>query len=335
MRVKYINKTFSADHRTVIEQVDAICADYAAQGLSLTLRQLYYQFVARGLVPNQQREYDRLGRIVTEARMAGELDWEYLVDRTRNLAAPTTWAGPEHVIRAAAEGYAADLWKPQHHRVEVWIEKDAGIGVIESVCAQEQVPYFSCRGYTSVSELWNAAQRIGNHLYNGDRVTVLHIGDHDPSGLDMTRDIQERLATFLVNDWYRSPAMFEHPGAGMTTNDRIRASMRECIRAAGGRIGDDLPWRVKRIALSYAQVEQYAPPPNPAKTTDSRFLRYQQETGLDESWELDALEPTVLQNLIRTEIDRLRDEDTWNDAFAGQEADRVALRDLAQNWSSR
>lgn len=333
MKITYLRKNFSFEHRRVIEQAAEICDEYAGRGLNLTLRQLYYQFVARGLLANQQKEYDRLGRIINDARMAGALDWEFLVDRTRNLVAPSTWDSPAALIHAAAAQYQADLWAGQNHRVEVWIEKDAGIGVIEAVCRADQVPYFSCRGYTSASELWNAAQRIGDHLVNGNRVTVLHIGDHDPSGLDMTRDIKERLATFLANDWYRSGQPLHGEGS---TNDRIRASMRSAIREHGGTIGDDdQPWRVRRIALSYAQVLQYDPPPNPAKTTDSRFLRYQEETGLDESWELDALDPGVLQALIRREIDAARDEDLWNDALAAQETERHALQRFAQNWSSR
>jgi DNA repair exonuclease SbcCD nuclease subunit len=50
---------------------------------------------------------------------------------------------------------------------------------------------------------------------------------------------------------------------------------------------------VERIALNWDQVEQYSPPPNPAKLTDSRGAGYVACTATS-SWELDALEPTVL-----------------------------------------
>jgi hypothetical protein len=337
MRITYVKKKFTPAHQQVIDRANEICEEYAGSGLSLTLRQLYYQFVARGLLPNRQEEYKRLGGIVNDARLAGEIDWEYLVDRTRNLVAPTTWSSPAALVKAAAEQYQTDLWAGQHHRIEVWIEKDAGIGVIERVCNDNLVPYFSCRGYTSASELWNGAQRIGNHLYRGDRVTVLHVGDHDPSGLDMTRDIKERLALFLANDWNRSGAMFEYlPPVGVSnTNERIRSSMRECIRAHGGEISEQtLPWRVKRIALNYDQVQQYNPPPNPAKTTDARFVRYREETGLNESWELDALDPTVLQALIDSEINAVRNESAWDDGLAALDRDQRVLMNIADNWDA-
>lgn len=342
-RIVYVPKKFTPAHQAIIDRAVAICEQYDAQGLSLTLRQLYYQFVARGYIANKQSEYNRLGSIINDARLAGELDWEFLVDRTRNLVKPSTWESPAAILEASARSYAPDLWRDQHHRIEVWIEKDAGIGVIEAVCADNQVPYFSCRGYTSASELWNAAQRIGDHLVNGNRVTVLHVGDHDPSGLDMTRDIKERLALFLTNDWNRSPHFqarrhqyigLARTGPARTTNELIRHDMRETIRDAGGEIDDtELPWRVRRIALNYDQVQQYDPPPNPAKTTDSRFVKYEEETGLHESWELDALDPLVLQTLINDEIDIARNDDLWGEVLEEQERDQRVLQHLSDNWT--
>lgn len=334
MRIIYVPKKFNAEHQQIISDANDICEEYANQGLSLTLRQLYYQFVARGLIANRQSEYKRLGGIINDARLAGELDWEYLVDRTRNLVKPVTWANPSELLDAAAKQYAPDLWRDQNHRVEVWIEKDAGIGVIEDVCLNNQVPYFSCRGYTSASELWEAAQRVGNHLVNGSRVTILHIGDHDPSGIDMTRDIQDRLALFLANDWNRSEHYRRRRDSYTgSANEKIRADMRETIREAGGEIEDDqLPWRVRRIALTIDQVRQFNPPPNPAKQTDSRFLQYEAETGLHESWELDALDPLVLQNLINAEIDAARNDELWDAVEIEQETDRLTLTRLAEQW---
>ena len=84
-RIAYTPKTFTASHREIIDAANLIVDEYAAQGFDLTLRQLYYQFVARDLLPNQQKEYKRLGGIVNDARLAGELDWDAIVDRTRGL----------------------------------------------------------------------------------------------------------------------------------------------------------------------------------------------------------------------------------------------------------
>lgn len=327
---KYENKRISADRLVVIEQANAICNQYAEQGLVLTLRQLYYQFVARGLIPNRQREYDRLGDICKDARMGGLMDWDHLIDRTRNLTAWKTYAGPEAAVRELAERYHRDMWAPQHRRLEVWIEKDAAIGVVEGVCQANSVPYFSCRGYTSVSEMHDAAQRVRWHIEAGNQVTILHIGDHDPSGLDMSRDIEDRLRMFINRDWRGI-----HDMLGACTRGDIKLSMMNHMASKGAPVDiwTDGPWAVKRIALNIDQVEQYQPPPNPAKTSDARFAKYVEDTGLEESWELDALEPTVLQQLVQDEIDAVRDEDAWAEADFQLETERKHLHGVANWWS--
>jgi len=192
-KIKYVHKRFHPGTLVLIEKANAIIDEYAGKGFALTLRQLYYQFVARDLIPNTQKSYKNLGSVINDARLAGLIDWNAIEDRTRNLRARSHWSDPAGVISSAASSYGMDLWEGQDKRVEVWIEKDALIGVIERVCTKWDVPHFSCRGYTSQSELWGAAMR---HIAYGVPVTVIHLGDHDPSGIDMTRDIQDRLHVF-------------------------------------------------------------------------------------------------------------------------------------------
>lgn len=192
-KIPYIEKRFNAKARGTIEQANSIIAEYQAAGLVLTLRQLYYQFVARDLIPNTMKSYKALGNTINDARLAGLIDWNAIEDRTRNVHSRSHWDNPAGVIRSAASSYGLDLWEGQEKRVEVWIEKDALVGVIERPCEELDVPYFSCRGYTSQSELWRGAQR---HINYGVPVVVIHLGDHDPSGKDMTRDIEERLQLF-------------------------------------------------------------------------------------------------------------------------------------------
>ena len=205
--IAYIDKTFTRASLDVIEKANRICADYAAQGFDLTLRQLYYQFVSRAWIANKDTEYKRLGNIINDARLAGLLDWNYIIDRTRNLRALGHWPNPGSVLDSAAYGYLTDRWAAQPHRVEVWIEKDALVGVIAGACNRLDVPYFSCRGYTSQSELWGAAQRLIRHAKNGQDPIVIHLGDHDPSGIDMTRDITDRLALFGASATVRRIAL--------------------------------------------------------------------------------------------------------------------------------
>jgi hypothetical protein len=324
---QYENKRISADRRAEMQTANAICEQYAQQGLVLTIRQLYYQFVARGLIPNEQREYDRLSDLCKDARMNGLMDWDYIVDRTRNLMSYQTYKGPEAALKELAGKYHRDMWAPQNQRIEVWVEKDAAIGVIEGVCSANSVPYFSCRGYTSVSEIHSAAQRLRWHIEKGNQVTILHIGDHDPSGLDMTRDIEDRLRMFMSRDWAGL-----HLGAGSWTRGMIRESMQMHMSDKRGEAFTGQPFIVKRIALTIDQVDQYNPPPNPAKQTDARYRAYVEETGLDESWELDALEPTVMQDLITREVDLLRNEDKWADEEYTLAMEKKTLTGVANYW---
>ena len=287
----YIDKNFSAASRGVIDMANVIIEEYQAQGFTLTLRQLYYQFVSRALLPNTQRSYKRLGSIVNDARLAGLIDWNAIVDRTRNLASAPHWDTPGEIIESAAQGFHLDLWEGQEMRVEVWIEKEALVGVIENVCRELDVPWFACRGYVSQSEQWRAGKRAATHAADGQDVVILHLGDHDPSGIDMTRDNESRLDLF----------------------------------SRRGRV------TVQRLALNMNQVDQYSPPPNPAKTTDSRYEGYIAAYG-DESWELDALEPRVISALIGDAINEHLDEDLFQARKDEQEEGRTALLAAASSW---
>jgi hypothetical protein len=193
-KIRYVSKSFREDALGTIARAEAICDAYAAQGFSLTLRQLYYQFVSRGWIANKDSEYKRLGSIINDARLAGLIDWDHLEDRTRNVRDLTHWDSPASIMRAVAAQFRYESWNDQPMRVVVMIEKDALVGVIENVCQVNDVPFFSCRGYVSQSEMWAMARRFVGWIRNGQQPIVLHLGDHDPSGLDMSEDIDTRLS---------------------------------------------------------------------------------------------------------------------------------------------
>lgn len=291
-KIAYQEQKFSAGSLAIIAQADAICRSYAAQGFTLSLRQLYYQFVSRDLLPNKQSEYKRLGSIIGDARMAGLLDWRWLEDRGRNVEELTHWSSPRAILRAVGDQYREEKWNRQPKRPIVLIEKDALSGVFGPVCDRLDVPLFACKGYASLSSLWQLGHdRLRRYLeHNSQDPVILQFGDHDPSGIDMTRDIGARLATF---------------------------------------VGDDV--EVRRLALNFDQIDQYDPPPNPAKTTDSRYVTYVDMYG-DESWELDALEPTVLADLVEQTVLSLRDEDLWQEAEEEEAIERERLMKLAMRW---
>ena len=167
MTEQFIEKSFATASLDIIRQANAIIRDYAAQGFRLTLRQLYYQFVARDLIPNTQRSYKRLGNIISDARLAGLVDWDAIEDRTRNLESNPHWDDPAAIIAAAARSFRLDKWETQPCRVEVWIEKEALVGVIERICRNLDVDYFACRGYVSQSEQHAAGKRFAGYLQDG------------------------------------------------------------------------------------------------------------------------------------------------------------------------
>ena len=178
-KIAYINKNLSRTNLHVIHQANLIIEEYEKQGYDLTLRQLYYQFVARDLIPNEQKEYAKLGIIINKARLAGLIDWSAIVDRTRNVRKNSHWNSPKEIIESCAQQFQIDKWSNQETRVEVWIEKDALIGVIENVCQDNEVPFFSCRGYTSQSTMWEAGKRLIGYREDNQDTVILHLGDHD------------------------------------------------------------------------------------------------------------------------------------------------------------
>ena len=196
-KICYVSKKFSKASQKVIDDSNSIIAEYQAKGFILTLRQLFYQHVSRGLLENTVKSYKNLGGVVNDARLAGLLDWNAIEDRTRNLVSPSTWKSPANIISASASCFRIDKWADQEWRPEVWIEKEALAGVFERACEDLQVPFFCCRGYTSQSEMWSAGQRLARWKNRFLQTPIiLHFGDHDPSGIDMSRDIEDRLRLF-------------------------------------------------------------------------------------------------------------------------------------------
>jgi len=180
----------------IINNANDIIAEY---GGGLTLRQLYYQFVARGLLPNTKKSYEDLGRVIGNARLANLISWDAIIDRTRTTNSNSHFENPAEILATAAETYQLDTRADQDVYIEVWIEKEALIGVIEPICRQLDVLYLACRGYFSLSAMWQAAGRFHEAEESGKKTVVLHLGDHDPSGLDMTQDIKNRLLGFGVH----------------------------------------------------------------------------------------------------------------------------------------
>lgn len=290
MKEKFTDIRLQAKARDMIAAANTILREYHVQGFTMTLRQLHYQFVARGLYDNTVKNYKNLGKVMSDGRLAGLVDWAMMEDRLREVERCTRWDSPSEIIAAVADQYQEDPWRDQAWRPEVWIEKDALAGVIDGVCKELRIDYFACRGYVSQSAQYQASKRFTRHARKGQEPVVFHFGDHDPSGLDMTRE---------------NRAKFQ-----LLTGQSIK---------------------VVRLALNMDQVRQYNPPPNPAKLTDTRASEYVREFG-DESWELDALEPNVMADLVRNAVGSLINQKRWDAAMAEEKDNKQRLLDVSDKW---
>ena len=265
-----------------------IIESYEDKGYRLTVRQLYYQLVARIVIANALSSYQRVSKVTTLGRMQGFIDWDTIVDRVRVPMMPNEFDSMGSFVMAVKNSYRSYRWQEQDHYVEVMVEKEALAGILEPITRQYHVSLLVNKGYASASAMHDVAMRLEVQEDEEDKSChILYLGDHDPSGIDMVRDIQDRLATFG-----------RHP-------------------------------EIERVALTYDQIKRYSLPPNPAKKSDPRAKRYYEQYG-NKSWELDALDPEVLSNVLETAIQGHMDLDRYNETIRREDRERKALSRLAR-----
>jgi hypothetical protein len=300
MKKCFVSKKFKSSSLLVIGQANEIIEEYKSQGLRMSLRQLYYQFVSKNLIANSDKSYDRLASIISDARLAGLVDWSAIEDRGRVPVVPAEWENVASIMESAISSYRKRRWRTQSKVVELWVEKQALAGVLEPLASEFHVVLSVNKGYSSSSAMYEAAGRISRastrYSARAKQAYVLYLGDHDPSGEDMVRDIYDRLN------------LFRDPGVPSII--------------------------VEKLALTRSQIDEYEPPPNPAKSSDSRFKKYEERHG-DESWEVDALPPNVLQQIIRDRITSLIDWSAMNAVIEEEKADKKAMSSVAKRQTER
>jgi hypothetical protein len=256
----------NAATRERLAQAREIIAEYKA---AMTVRQLFYQFVSRGLIENSQRSYKTIGDLMNRGRMAGFIKWSAINDLTRSIHFTYRDDGFEENRTASvlvSRGGYSDLWgASQNWEPLVLIEKDALLGTIQPAC--RGVSYGSLRGYSSITIKRQIAEWVGEQCKKGNKPLIWYLGDHDPSGIQMGEELQEWLEEAL--------------GHGV---------------------------EFERLALNEEQIAQYNPPPNLVKDSDKRSAAYKDDYG-EGCWELDALPPSVLQALITDKIEEHYDHD--------------------------
>lgn len=253
----------------VVNHIVQVVNEYARDGYILTLRQLHYQLVGKNWIINHDTAYKKLGNILDDCRYSGVIDWNAIEDRGRVPFIPYSVRDVNHALQDTIDQYRLDRQDNQKNHVELWTEKDALSGILRRTTVKYHIRLVVNKGYTSSSAIYNAYQRILDNYHNGRFTTILYFGDHDPSGIDMIRDIRDRLTLMLEKGEYELQA-------------------------------DDV-MQVIPIGLTMTQIKKFKLPPNPTKLTDSRSEKYIRIYGKT-CWEVDALKPQTLTDIVETNI---------------------------------
>jgi len=183
-----IEKNFRPKTLATIDKANQIISQY---DMPLTVRQIYYRFVGEQLIENSLKSYKSLASTLARAREHGLIDYNSIVDRTRQAIKPSSWGSSKDFLNTVKTAYKHTLVSNQDNYIEVWVEKDALAGIFEPITAKYDVHLVVGRGYPSLSALYRASNRISRQSDKGAQ--VLYFGDFDPSGKDIFRDIQDRL----------------------------------------------------------------------------------------------------------------------------------------------
>lgn len=348
---------WETDKAEVIRHIVQIVTEYQREGYVLTLRQLHYQLVTQNWIINHDSAYKKLGNILDDCRYSGTIDWDAIEDRGRVPFIPYFNEDAKDAMEDTIRQFRIDRQENQTNSVELWTEKDALSGILKRTTQKYHVRLVVNKGYTSSSAIYNAYQRVVDAITGGQRVAVLYFGDHDPSGLDMVRDIRDRLMFMLSYGvqlswnpggiYNRMEAWWEENG--FTLHDLINEGyaapeivrlLDEISDAEAGKLGKDFDagkvrfyvdkkdlFKVIPIGLTMDQIQRYKLPPNPTKLTDSRAAKYIQEFGRI-CWEVDALKPQTLTAIVERHILEQIDIDVYKDALVREAEELEKLKDF-------
>jgi len=331
---KFREIKLSKKNQEQLVMINQIIKEYAQDGYTMTLRQLYYQLVSKDIIPNKDTEYKKLSKLLKEGRMAGWVDWDAIEDRLRAAKITYSVTSPSHAIQDAINHYRLNRQKNQDTYIEVWVEKDALSGVLTRITSKYHVRLLVNRGYGSVTAIHDAYRRTKPMLEAGRKVKILYLGDHDPSGVDMIRDVRDRLGHMLsvgcdLPDSLESDVMVISDNM---TDDNPTIDHEDAWKAATAIISKEFiqeQFSVDCIAITTAQIKEHKPPPNPAKVTDPRAKGYIKKFGTS-SWEVDALNPKTLNKILSDHIEKNMDMDLYRACLKQEDIDVEKLEKMAE-----
>jgi hypothetical protein len=183
--------------KAAVQAIRDAIYEIVAEYQPMTVRQVFYQLVTRGVIAKTEAEYKTtVCRLLVQMRRDGELPFDWIADNTRWQRKPRTYGSLQAMLENCQQTYRRALWDDQDAYVEVWLEKEALAGVLIDVTAKWDVPLMVTRGYPSVSFLHSAAEAIADE---SRAVYVYYFGDRDPSGVDIDRFVERELREYAPN----------------------------------------------------------------------------------------------------------------------------------------
>src|SRR5262249_29794670 len=170
--------------KAVMDGIRQAILDVVKADPPMTVRQVFYQLVARGVIEKSEKEYKKtVVRLMAEMRPAGELPFDLVIDETRQRRITETYDSVTDALEATAKFYRRSALREAADYIEIWCEKDALAGVLWEVTSDYDVPLMISRGSPSLTFLHGTAQEIARADRHGKQTYIYHFGDHDPSGV--------------------------------------------------------------------------------------------------------------------------------------------------------
>lgn len=169
--------------------IRAVADEYAI----MTVRQLYYQMEMRGYVRKDDADYDRVQRACLQMRRQGVLSYDKIVDSSRERRTISQFSGLRQALEEFQQTYRRNYWLDQPVHVEVWCEKDALTSIMNPTCQAYGVAFQALRGFDSESFAYESAKDI---IATGKPAHIYYLGDHDPSGWWIKRNLEPQLRSF-------------------------------------------------------------------------------------------------------------------------------------------
>ena len=255
-----------------------------------SVRAVCYRLFIMGLIKSMSK--GETNKVSTQLRWAREnnvIPWSWIVDETRGAEGVSAWENPAAYVETVSHSYRRDRWADQYEWVEVWSEKGTIRGILAPVLNAYGVTFRVMHGYGSTTALHQvAAESRASTKF----LTILYVGDWDPSGLHMSEvDLPRRFRKY----------------DGDVDVVRLALTFYDCH-------GGDLP--------SFAAD---------TKKQDTRYRWYAEKYG-DRCWELDALNPVVLRGRVSAAIEKRLDHDAWHRAEVVEKAEKESLTTILNAW---